>query len=311
MEPEIPDFKEQKKGESARRRKQSVPRRNWLKKVGGALIAMLGSWSYLRFEANWLETTSKTIALEGIEKGAKIRILHLSDLHLSESVPIDSLKLALEESLRQNPDVMLITGDFITDKLPSENFRELATSLAKYARQVPTFACLGNHDGGKWAQKKGGYDSPRLVKTMLASAKVNLLENKSQRVFIKGQPFVLSGVGDYWSKSCLPQACLRPLSSPAPRTGEPTILLCHNPDAKELLENYRWDLMLCGHTHGGQFRIPFLGYAPFAPVVDRSMTEGLHQWKGRTIHVTRGIGNLYGIRLNCRPEISILDLVST
>ena len=66
--------------------------------------------------------------------------------------------------------------------------------------------------------------------------------------------------------------------------------------------------MLCGHTHGGQFKVPFLNFTPFAPVSDHSMVEGLHSWKGRQIHVTRGVGNLWGIRLNCRPEISLLEI---
>ena len=62
--------------------------------------------------------------------------------------------------------------------------------------------------------------------------------------------------------------------------------------------------MLCGHTHGGQFKIPFLNWTPFAPVQDHSMVEGLHSWKKRQIHITRGVGNLWGVRLNCRPEVS-------
>ena len=146
---------------------------------------------------------------------------------------------------------------------------------------------------------------------MLKAANVNLLENSSKRLSLPGQTLVLSGVGDYWSEACRPKGLLRPLSTQVRSSGETTILLCHNPDAKELLKNYQWDLMLSGHTHGGQMKIPFLGYAPFAPVMDRSMTEGLHDWEGRKIHITRGVGNLYGIRFNCRPEISLLELVST
>ena len=104
----------------------------------------------------------------------------------------------------------------------------------------------------------------------------------------------MTGLGDYWSESCKPEDCLRALDPKKPKKPEVNVILCHNPDAKELLKGYDWDLMLCGHTHGGQFKIPFNDYAPFAPVMDRTMTEGLHQWEGRQIHVTRGVGNLDG-----------------
>ena len=69
--------------------------------------------------------------------------------------------------------------------------------------------------------------------------------------------------------------------------------------------------MLAGHTHGGQFRIPFVNFAPFAPVKDLSMTEGLHSSHGKPIFITRGVGNVYGVRINCRPEVSLLELANS
>jgi predicted MPP superfamily phosphohydrolase len=67
-------------------------------------------------------------------------------------------------------------------------------------------------------------------------------------------------------------------------------------------------LLLCGHTHGGQIRLPFVG-TPFAPVRDKRFVEGLHQWDGRWMYITRGVGNLHGVRFNCPPEVSLLTLV--
>ncbi|MBT3636105.1 MAG: phosphodiesterase YaeI [Opitutae bacterium] len=312
MERDSPDFNEEQAKKSKRRRKkESTPRRAWLKKTIGGVLALIGGAAYLRFESNWLETTKKTVALPHFPKNQKIRILHLSDLHLSKTVSIEDIDLALQKGMEKKPNLMMITGDFITDELTPENSRKLADCLRTHTRQVRTFACLGNHDGGTWSKNRGGYESPERVRAMLQSANVKLLENSSQRIPLPGQTLVLSGVGDYWSEACRPKGLLRPLSARSRPSGETTILLCHNPDAKEILKDYQWDLMLSGHTHGGQFKIPFLDYAPFAPVMDRSMTEGLHDWEGRKIHVTRGVGNLYGIRLNCRPEISLLELVST
>jgi predicted MPP superfamily phosphohydrolase len=66
--------------------------------------------------------------------------------------------------------------------------------------------------------------------------------------------------------------------------------------------------MLCGHTHGGQVKLPFIG-APIVSIRDRRFGEGLRQWEGRWIYVTRGVGNLHGIRFNCPPEVSLLTVV--
>ena len=83
--------------------------------------------------------------------------------------------------------------------------------------------------------------------------------------------------------------------------------MSHNPDAKIHLRPLDWDLVVCGHTHGGQLRLPFLG-TPFAPVADKRYVEGLHRWQERWLYVTRGVGNLHGVRFNCRPQVSVLDL---
>ncbi|MDR1191385.1 MAG: hypothetical protein LBK60_06960 [Verrucomicrobiales bacterium] len=66
--------------------------------------------------------------------------------------------------------------------------------------------------------------------------------------------------------------------------------------------------MVCGHTHGGQTRLPFIG-TPFAPVKDQRYVAGLNEWHGRRIYTSRGVGNLHGVRFNCRPEVTLLELV--
>jgi uncharacterized protein len=89
---------------------------------------------------------------------------------------------------------------------------------------------------------------------------------------------------------------------------QPTILLSHNPDTKSQLMKWPWDLMLSGHTHGGQLSLPGIG-TPFAPIRDKRYVRGLHRWNDRWLHITKGVGNLHGMRFNCRPEVSILTLI--
>ena len=90
---------------------------------------------------------------------------------------------------------------------------------------------------------------------------------------------------------------------------DPAILLAHNPDTKDVLADRPWDLMLSGHTHGGQVVLPIVGER-FVPMRDKRFIAGLKQWNGRQVYVTRGVGNIDGVRVNCRPEVAILDLAS-
>jgi predicted MPP superfamily phosphohydrolase len=87
-----------------------------------------------------------------------------------------------------------------------------------------------------------------------------------------------------------------------------TIVLSHNPDSKVMLRMYPWELMLSGHTHGGQVVVPGLGISP-APVWDRGYISGLKRWQGRWIHISRGVGSISGVRFNCRPEVTLLRLI--
>jgi predicted MPP superfamily phosphohydrolase len=107
---------------------------------------------------------------------------------------------------------------------------------------------------------------------------------------------------DLWSGEIDAQAAFRDLDAQ-----RPAILLAHNPDSKDSLNGYPWNLMLSGHTHGGQVIVPFKGPC-FAPVKDLRFIAGLKRWGTRHIFVNRGVGNLGGVRFDCRPEVSIVSV---
>ena len=151
----------------------------------------------------------------------------------------------------------------------------------------------------------GGYSDTEKVRTLLEKSKIKLLDNSATQLNLRNWKLNLAGLGDVWAKEFLPEKTFKELS---PENATATVVLSHNPDTKDALKNYRWDLLLCGHTHGGQVRLPFVG-APIAPVKDKRFVQGLHRWDNRWIYTTKGVGNLYGIRVNCRPEVSLLTLV--
>lgn len=251
-------------------------------------------------EPRWFEVTRTRVPIKHESTGI-VRVLHLSDFHASWAVPLSSIDRAIQSGLSEKPDLICITGDFITHRYDFDRPSYLAT-LRKLTVDHPTFAVLGNHDGGRWAKERRGYSDHAVVEKILEEAGINLLHNRSQLVNVRGTEFIIVGVGDLWSDELNATIAFRDLHGK-----HPVILLSHNPDSKDVMRPFQWDLMLCGHTHGGQVIIPFEG-PRYAPVNDKRFVSGLHAWDGRQIYVTRGVGNLGSVRFLCRPEITLLEM---
>ncbi|MEO8126319.1 MAG: phosphodiesterase YaeI [Bryobacteraceae bacterium] len=271
-------------------------RRTFLSVSAASAAAVAAGASWARFiEPRYFELTKTRISLAGVRPR---RILHMSDIHISDGMSGADLETGFREGLSQRPDLICLTGDFVSttrgfDREGLEKLLRLAVSTA------PTYAVLGNHDGGKWLARWGGKHSTQFMQDLIRSSGVHLLHN--QRAVI--DDLTLVGVGDYWSGEFdTGQAFSGSLQTKS------TILLCHNPDAKRDLGHLPWDLMLSGHTHGGQVRVP--GFTPpWAPVADKRFIAGLYGWNNRQLFITRGVGSPLHVRAFCRPEISVLDLV--
>lgn len=285
----------------ARSLSRRTTRRQFL--LGGtAAVAAVGVGHAFGVEPRWLEERTISVALPRL--AGPVRVLHLSDLHRSGAVGLGFLERAIRRGLARDPGLVCLTGDFVT--------AGSATSLAGYAEilallsgQAPTYAVLGNHDGGDWSRGAGGEATLDKVTRLLGDAGIEVLHNRSVVVGVGGG-LRLVGLADLWSGQCDPAAAFAGVAADAPM---PTVLLAHNPDSKDRVAGQPWDLMLSGHTHGGQVVVPLLG-PPFATVRDRRYLAGLNPWRDRWIYTTRGVGNLFGVRFNCRPEISVLELAA-
>lgn len=254
--------------------------------------------------AEKLEVGRHQIAVSRNSLFKPLKILHLSDLHASEIVSLDFIERAVDLGLEQKPDLICLTGDYITREYDQwDRYAEILSKLPAFA---PTFATLGNHDGGSWAgQHIKSYDDTTKVRSLLEKSEIQLMDNEAQLVNVGGQRINLAGLSDIWTRDF---DAKKTFENFTPAEACPTVVLSHNPDTKGALKLYPWDLMLCGHTHGGQIRLPFIG-APISPVKDKRFVQGLHRWHERWIYITKGVGNLYGVRINCRPEVSLLTLV--
>lgn len=266
----------------------------------GLPAAALSAFGYVRFlEPRWLEETQKTVATgRGLRR--PLRVAHISDFHASALIPISFLEEAFRRTLAMHPDLICITGDFVTTDNDFDTAK-YETILQMLSAKVPTFAVAGNHDGGSWARRAGWLPTSRFIREMVARGGVRVLHNDAAQVEINGQRVHVVGVGDWWSDELNPGQAFAQI----PKDSAPILVMNHNPDGKEDCRLYPWDLMLCGHTHGGQVIVPFYG-PPIVPVIDTRYAVGLNQYQNRWIHTTRGVGNIVGVRANCRPEISLL-----
>lgn len=218
----------------------------------------------------------------------------LADLHVGDLCPPDYLRRIVAITLRLNPDLVVLLGDLVSQ--PEAAGEELAAVLRPLRPPLGLLAVLGNHD-----YIEGG---PGSVLDLLDRIGATVLVNSHRVLERGGEPLCLAGVDDWMHGWPDAAQALNGADAACPR-----ILLAHNPDcAEELPPGLRVDFMLCGHTHGGQIRLPF-GPPPFVSVHHRKYTAGLVAGPRCPVYISRGLGVIYlPFRLNCRPELPIVEL---
>ena len=233
------------------------------------------------------------------------RIAHVSDLHNTEFGKEN--KRLLKKLREANPDIIAITGDILdsrrTDTAVALAFLEEALKIA------PCYYVTGNHEGRIMAEY---YD----FKAEMKDLGVTVLENQKIQLTKGDQSITLMGIDDpnvcndgvRGDPEVVAAARIRKLRSDEDGF---TILLSHRPDLFPAYVSGGADLVLSGHVHGGQFRIPFIGglYAPsqgFFPEYD----YGLFSDEGTLMYVSRGLGNsVFPIRFHNRPEVVVITML--
>jgi predicted MPP superfamily phosphohydrolase len=271
--------------------------------TGAATAFTAGMYGYC-WESKWLELTHTEVIVGDLDKQSPVRILLLSDLHWSSFDSLDFLESAVALGTSQEPDLVCLTGDLVCVGNDYE-LAEYLPTLELLAGSAPAYAVLGNHDGGRWSRKRNGLADESIMADLLRESGMTVLSNSSAPITIRNRHLTLVGVPDLWAGGIDPQRAFAGVQNGRNRT---TIVLAHNPDSKNLLADFDWELMVCGHTHGGQIAFPLIG-APYVPVRDKRFVGGLNAWGTKLVYTTRGVGSLYGTRFYCRPEVSIIDLL--
>lgn len=267
-------------------------------------IVALAAWSF------WLEQTRLVIRVEKLEienwapKTPSMKIAVLSDLHVGSPYwGLDSLQQLVVTVNEQNPDMVVILGDYFISNVVGGNYKapaEFAPILSKLSAPRGVFSVLGNHD---WAG-----DTENLL-IQLEKANITVLENSAVTVNWHGSTINLIGIADDSSRRPNLKAVLGQHYSDDTKI---QVLMTHNPGIYvDMADHQKPTLMLAGHTHGGQVNFPFFGRL-FVP--SRAPISWAHGWtntKSGPLFVTSGVGtSILPVRFNQPPEIVLLSLTS-
>ena len=298
----VPDSAEFPSAEqvSNKSRGQKCSRRKFLKYTGlvaGAAVAG-AAVDALVIEPHGFQVTRPTIPVNNLPSAWDgVRIAQITDIHVGRFSDLDDARRIVEMTNDLSPDIVVLTGDYVSradaiSRALVEVFRDLRTKWK--------FAVLGNHD--HWSNAKA-------VIASLETAGIPMLINSHRILDRRNQSLCIAGVDDLWSSTPGPDV-VQALSG-VPRE-IPRILLSHNPDyAERLPSSPRVDLMLSGHTHGGQVKLPLLG-AMRLPINHSKYAEGLVPAPHCAVFVSRGLGMVgVPIRFNCRPELPLITLKRT
>lgn len=252
-------------------------------------------------EPTWLEVNQIRIPVES-PKPLSLRIVQLSDIHFHRRVPEKYIAECIATANAAQPDLIALTGDYIHSG--GKHVEQISRLLQGLKAPLGTFAVLGNHDHGirnAWGLRFHWKLNEKVIRG-LQDQGIRVLLNELETIDHPGGRFQISGVDDLWSRRCLPEMALKHLDDSLPH-----VMLAHHPLTIHKVEGKRLDLMLSGHTHGGQIHS-----RRFGPVtLSRRMKKyaaGLFQFGSQNLYVNKGIGFGWKIRYNCRPEIAVFDL---
>ena len=244
--------------------------------------------------ANYTVTTDKNVE--------PLRIVQFADSHLGVTMDIDTFPPEVEKMKAQNPDIVLITGDFVDDGSSLENMHACVDALSTIDCKYGVYFCFGNHDKGYYDNSGRGYTADDLVEYMTSHG-IKVLEDETVNL---DNEYLLIGRAD---KSESSRASMQSLVSEIDTTSfadEYSIVMDHQPNDYAAEANAGVDLVLSGHTHGGQF-FPINRVGELIGANDA--TYGYHRIDNTDFIVTSGI-SAWAIRFKTgtRSEIVVIDV---
>jgi predicted MPP superfamily phosphohydrolase len=223
------------------------------------------------------------------------RIVQLSDLHHSPFTGLGHIDRACSIANALEPDMIALTGDYVSHE--DRFIPPVTEAMGKLRAEHGVYAVMGNHD--HWTNGD-------LMSDMMKSEGIRVLNNEGFRFEYSGASIWLAGVDDLLAGLTDLPAALK-----GSRKKEMKLLLAHNPAIIRMAQPAGVDLMLSGHTHGGQIRLRETKESALFPRRRRRLPSGLHRQGNTQIYITRGIGTVVlPLRYGCPPEVTVIELKS-
>lgn len=268
------------------------------RKLGAAALlgaAAVGAYATL-VEPRWIQVTRPRIRIPGLAPElAGLRIALLTDLHAGPR-DLSLVRRAVRLTLAEKPHLVALTGDFAADD--ASGFAEVLQALVPLRAPLGVFAVPGNHEYQvgivAWHAELRRHDH------------IVDLTNTAHTVSFRGRQVCIAGVDDFY------RGTPRLDGLPPPAGRDLTVLLAHGPDQAEQVRRSgdAVDLVLSGHTHGGQVRLPGAGAVINSAEHEELYEAGLRQRPWTQVYTSRGLGTIHlPIRFMCRPEVAVLEVV--
>jgi predicted MPP superfamily phosphohydrolase len=269
---------------------------------GLAVVFSLVFWGSF-IEPRLIKTNHLDISLATTRQKESIKIALVSDLHVGLYKKFGFVQRVVKKIDENAPDLVLFAGDFILGEERNTNY---LSPLAPLGKRYPSFAVTGNHEFDLAFAIDPDYNyKTATLRRLFNKWGIIILDNQTRKISIKNNTFNIGGAPDLWTgKADL--TVINKFIDPR----YPKILLCHNPDI--ILENgaENFDLILSGHTHNGQIRLPLLENIPSLPTkLGRLFSAGLFKLKNGYLYITAGLSETGPrARLFNRPELTIINL---
>ena len=270
--------------------------------LGATSLAAAGVGSLYR-DTTDVKATRLEIRLQRLPSSLDgLRIVQLSDFHYDRYVDARVINSAVRTANQLQPDLVVLTGDFVTqgrysghhDPPAARNAEPCSQILAGLRPRLGTFAVLGNHDY---------FTDPDLVAEILRGRGFHVLRNQSFPIEVDSTRLWIAGVNDVVAGADDLDLALRDVPY-----SEAVVLLAHEPDFADRVPPHSVDLQLSGHSHGGQIVLPITG-PPYLPPLARKYPWGLRRVGSLTLYTNRGIGTIIlPVRFNCPPEVTLFTL---
>lgn len=267
----------------------------------GLSVIIWGSF----FEPNIIKITRYNIENQN---SIELKLAIIADPHLGPFKDDKFLKTVVEKINYEKPDIVLLPGDFIYhEKEAADNLYPLKDLKSKYG----AYAVLGNHDYGVSGVELLGEDNvykedkASYVEQKLEEYGVTVLRNENLSIDINGQEIFIAGAEDLWSEQYDFNKTFEGITKE-----DYVIFLEHNPDIIEYEASKLGDIIVSGHTHGGQVRLPIIGALTMPVKIDYNYDYGVYYLdQDRVLLLTKGLGEIGPrARFLCSPEIMVVEI---